>query len=171
MSAAGWRHGYVGPPELLVTVRPGTEGRVVRSAGDLDTWLTGRSRAELAEPFTYVVGLDGLLRLTPRRSEHVACAGGAEVLGAGEVGFERAVGRWTVREVSNQSTGYCPRLDSWDAVARALDWAGVGRPADFTHAVVFRRCVSCREINIVREGDFGCVFCGGELPGEWNVAA
>ncbi|MFJ3415037.1 hypothetical protein ACIPN8_01740 [Streptomyces sp. NPDC086082] len=126
MSAAGWRHGYVGPPELLVTVRPGAEGRVVRSAGDLD---------------------------------------------AGEMGFERAAGRWTVQEVSNQSTGYCPRLDSWDAVARALDGAGVGRPTGFTHAVVFRRCVSCREINIVREDDFVCVFCGDDLPGEWNVAA
>ncbi|MFJ4628635.1 hypothetical protein [Streptomyces sp. NPDC088847] len=171
MSAAGWRHGYVGPPELLVTVRPGAEGRVVRSAGDLDAWLTGRARAELTEPFTYVVALDGLLRLAPRRSEHVACAGGADVLGAGEVGFERAAGGWTVREVSNQSTGYCPRLDSWDAVARALDGAGVGRPAGFTHAVVFRRCVSCREINIVREDDFVCVFCGDDLPGEWNVAA
>ncbi|MER7923442.1 hypothetical protein ABTY96_09960 [Streptomyces sp. NPDC096057] len=171
MSAAGRRHGYVGPAELLRTVRPGAEGRVVRSPGDLAAWLTTRARAELAEPFTYVVDLDGLLRLAPRRSEHVACAGGADVLGAGEMGFERTAGRWIVREVSNQSTGYCPRLDSWDAVARALDGAGVGRPAGFTHAVVFRRCVSCREINIVREGDFFCVFCGGDLPGEWNVAA
>ena len=93
VSADGWRHGYVGPAELLGTVRPTAEGRVVRSAGDLDGWLAGRAEAELAEPFTYVVGLDGLLRLAPRRSEHVACAGGADVLGAGEMGFERAAGR------------------------------------------------------------------------------
>ncbi|MFJ9243761.1 hypothetical protein [Streptomyces sp. NPDC101776] len=171
MSAAGRRHPYVGPAELLTAARPGTEGRVVRSAEDLNTWLTGREKAELAEPFTFVVGLDGLLRLAPRRSEHVACAGGADVLGAGEMGFGRAGGAWAVIEVSNQSTGYCPHLDSWDAVAHALDLAGVGRPAGFTHAVVFRRCEQCREISIVREGDFVCVFCGSDLPGEWNVAA
>lgn len=171
MSADGWRHGYVGPAELLGTVRPTSEGRVVRSAGDLDGWLAGRAEAELAEPFTYVVGLDGLLRLAPRRSEHVACAGGAHVLGAGEMGFERAAALWVVREVSNLSTGYCPHLDSWHAVARALDLVGIDRPAGFTHAVEFRRCEQCREINIVREGDFVCVFCESDLPAEWNVAA
>lgn len=171
MSAAGRRHRYVGPAELLTAVRPGAEGRVVRSAADLDAWLTGREKAELAEPFTFVIGLDGLLRLAPRRSEHVACAGGGDVLGAGEIGFERAAGSWVVAEVSNQSTGYCPHLDSWDAVAHALDLAGIGRPAGFTHAVVFRRCAACREIGIVREGDFVCVFCGSDLPAEWNVAA
>ncbi|WP_406129950.1 hypothetical protein [Streptomyces sp. NBC_00989] len=171
VSAAGRRHAYVGPTELLAAVRPGAEGRVVRSAGELNAWLTGQETAELAEPFTYVVGLDGLLRLAPRRSEHVACAGGADVLGAGEMGFEQATGFWVVREVSNLSTGYCPHLDSWQAVARALDLAGIGRPAGFTHAVVFRRCTPCREINIVREGDFVCVFCGSGLPAEWNVAA
>nr|WP_043258818.1 hypothetical protein [Streptomyces prunicolor] len=171
MSAGGRRHRYVGPAELLTAVRPGAEGRVVRSAGDLNAWLGGREQAEPAEPFTFVVDLDGLLRLAPRRSEHVACAGGADVLGAGEMGFEQAAGLWVVREVSNQSTGYCPHLDSWSAVARALDLAGIDRPPGFTHAVVFRRCETCREINIVREGDFVCVFCGSDLPADWNVAA
>ncbi|MFI6547802.1 hypothetical protein ACIBO9_31625 [Streptomyces prunicolor] len=171
VSAGSRRHPYVGPAELLTAVRPGAEGRVVRSAGDLNAWLAGREKDELAEPFTFVVDLDGLLRLAPRRSEHVACAGGADVLGAGEMGFERAAGLWVVREVSNQSTGYCPHLDSWSAVARALDLAGIGRPPGFTHAVVFRRCETCREINIVREGDFVCVFCGIGLPADWNVAA
>lgn len=171
MSAAGRRHRYVGPAELLTAVRPGAEGRVIRSAGDLNAWLAGQETAELAEPFTFVVDLETRLRLAPRRSEHVACAGGADVLGAGEMDFGRAAGLWVVREVSNLSTGYCPHLDSWDAVARALDQAGIGRPPGFTHAVVFRRCVSCREINIVREGDFVCVFCGSDLPAAWNVAA
>ncbi|WSV10353.1 hypothetical protein OG588_05885 [Streptomyces prunicolor] len=171
MSAGGRRHRYVGPAELLTAVRPGAEGRVVRSAGDLNAWLAGREKAELAEPFTFVVDLDGLLRLAPRRSEHVACAGGADVLGAGEMGFEQAAGLWEVQEVSNQSTGYCPHLDSWLAVARALDLAGIGRPPGFTHAVVFRRCETCREISIVREGDFVCVFCGCDLPADWNAAA
>lgn len=56
-------------------------------------------------------------------------------------------------------------------MARALDRTGIGRPAGFAHAVVFRRREPCREVNIVREGDFVCVFCGSDLPAEWNVTA
>ncbi|MDT0484186.1 hypothetical protein [Streptomyces doebereineriae] len=162
-------YGYVGPPELRSTVRPDSEGRIIRSAADLDAWLSGRGPAETSEPFTFVVALDGLLRLAPRRSEHVACAGGADVTAAGEMGFARAAGRWAVHEVTNHSTGYCPDLDSWQAVGRAVDRAGVEHPGRFTHEVVFRRCEECGERSIVREADFVCVFCGGELPVEWNA--
>jgi hypothetical protein len=45
-------------------------------------------------------------------SEHVACAGGGFVLGAGEIAFSRGGNGWAISEVSNQSTGYCPYLDS-----------------------------------------------------------
>ncbi|MDH6492352.1 hypothetical protein [Streptomyces sp. SAI-127] len=162
-------HGYVGPPELRSTVRPDSKGRIIRSAADLDTWLSGREAAEASEPFTFVVALDGLLRLAARRSEHVACAGGADVTAAGEMGFARRAGRWAVDEVTNHSTGYCPDLDSWQAVGRALDRAGVEHPGRFTHEVVFRRCEECGERSIVREADFVCVFCGSELPVEWNA--
>lgn len=74
-----------------------------------------------------------------------------------------------VAEVSNQSTGYCPDAASWPSVAAALDGAGVVHPGCFTHEVVFRRCPGCDEVNIVREGDFVCVFCDMPLPGHWNV--
>ncbi len=60
-------------------------------------------------------------------------------------------------------------LGSWDALARALDAAGIRRPSGFTHEVVFRRCPACQEYGIVREDDFACVFCGGDLPAVWNV--
>lgn len=126
-----------------------------------------QSAAELAEPFTFVVGMDGVLRLAPRQSEHVACAGGDRVLSASEISFGREADRWAVREVS--STGYCPEVTSWAEVARALDAVGLQRPSGFTHEVVFRRCPDCREHNIVREDDFVCVFCGGDLPAAWNV--
>ena len=162
-------HGYVGPPELRSTVRPDSEGRIIRSAADLDAWLSGREAAEASEPFTFVVALDGLLRLAARRSEHVACAGGADVTAAGEMGFARRAGHWAVDEVTNHSTGYCPDLDSWQAVGRALDRACVEHPGRFTHEVVFRRCEECGERSIVREADFVCVFCGSELPVEWNA--
>ncbi|MEV5609786.1 hypothetical protein [Streptomyces sp. NPDC052225] len=151
---------YVGPAELLETVRPGTEGRVVRSGADL---VVGE------EPFTYVVDPAGRLRIAPRRSEHVACAGGGPVLAAGEIGFVVTAAGPSVGEVSNQSTGYCPDLPSWAAVAAALDAAGIPRPDGFTHPVVFRRCERCQEHAIVREDDFVCVFCGADLPLHWNI--
>ncbi|KUM69798.1 hypothetical protein [Streptomyces griseorubiginosus] len=173
MGARERSYRYVGPAELKAGVRHGDGGRRVGSAAEFGDWVAERSAAELAEPFTYVVGTDGVLRLAPRRSEHVACAGGAVVLSAGEMGFVREFARgavrWTVSEVSNQSTGYCPDVTSWPAVARALDRAGLGRPSGFTHEVVFRRCPDCQEHNIVREDYFVCVFCGGDLPEAWNV--
>ncbi|MFF3211694.1 hypothetical protein ACFYYB_13670 [Streptomyces sp. NPDC002886] len=155
---------YVGPPELAEALRPGARGRPVRTAADLE--------GDPGEPHTYVVDTSGALRIAPRRSEHVACAGGAPVRAAGEITFthDPATG-WTAAEVSNLSTGYCPDLTAWPAVAAALDRAGIGHPAAFTHAVVFRRCTSCGECNVVRDDWFVCVFCDGELPPEWNVGA
>jgi hypothetical protein len=149
--------------------RPDSEGRTIRSAAELDSWLSGRGAAETAEPFTFVVALDGLLRLAPRRSEHVTCAGGADVRAAGEMGFTPADGRWAVHEVTNHSTGNCPDPGSWPAVGSALDRAGVAHPGRFTHEVVFRRCGGCGERSIVREEDLVCVFCGTELPVGWNA--
>lgn len=139
------------------------------SAADFDEWASARTAEELSEPFTFVVDQAGVLRLAPRRSEHVVCAGGGMVLSAGEISFREESGRWAVDEVTNQSTGYCPDVSSWPAVAEALDRAGIVRPSGFTHEVVFRRCPSCRQLNIVREEDFVCVFCDEVLPQEWNV--
>ncbi|MET9459702.1 hypothetical protein ABZY05_32230 [Streptomyces canus] len=50
--------------------------------------------AETSEPFTFVVALDR------RRRDGIR------------------PGRWTVHEVTNHSTGYCPDLDSSQAVDR-----------------------------------------------------
>lgn len=91
------------------------------------------------------------------------------VLSAGEISFMHEAGRWAAGEISNHSTGYCPDVSSWSTVARALDDLELGRPFGFTHEVVFRRCPGCQEHNIVREDDFVCVFCGGDLPESWNV--
>ncbi|WP_274710572.1 hypothetical protein [Streptomyces sp. SKN60] len=154
---------------MKAAVGPDDGGCRIGSAADFGGWVVGRSAAELAEPFTFVVGMDGVLRLAPRRSEHVACAGGGMVLSAGEIGFMREAARWTVSMVSNQSTGYCPDVSSWAEVARALDAVELRRPSGFTHEVVFRRCPDCQEHSIVREDDFVCVFCGSDLPVVWNV--
>jgi hypothetical protein len=165
----GHAYRYVGPADLGWGARPGPDVVVVASPGVLAAWLAGRPRDELAEPFTFIVALDGVLRLAPRRSEHVDCAAGQDVLAAGEMLFAPAGGQWQVSEVSNQSAGYCPDLDSWPAVAGALDRASIAHPGDFTHKMVFRRCPACAQVNIVRDGDFACAVCGGALPAQWNI--
>ncbi|MFG3016338.1 hypothetical protein ACGFZB_39045 [Streptomyces cinerochromogenes] len=169
MSARRRVYRYGGPAELRPDAGTGPDVNRVGSAAEFEAWAAARPAAELDEPFTYVVGTDGALRLAPRRSEHVACAGGDAVRSAGEITFARRAGHWTVTDVSNHSTGYCPDVTSWPAVAEALERAGLAHPGGFTHAVVFRRCPACQERGIVHEGEFVCVFCGGELPEAWNV--
>ncbi|MFF3601453.1 hypothetical protein [Kitasatospora indigofera] len=170
MRAHGRWYRYVGPADLRAAVRPGQAGARIGDAAEFARWAAARTADELADPFTFVVAADGFLRLAPRRSEHVVCAGGEAVLGAGEAGFRRSgSGGWSVDFVSNQSTGYCPDVTCWPAVARALDRAGLEHPGGFTYAVVFRRCPACQELNIVREEHFVCVFCDTGLPGWWNV--
>jgi len=143
----------------------------VDTTASLDGWLAGRDREELLEPLTFVVALDGMLRLASRRSEHVALAGGQDVLAAGEMAFAPAETGWRVAEVTNQSTGYCPDPDSWPAVATALDRLGVRHPGGFTDKVVFRRCPTCGERNIVRDSDFTCALCNSALPTQWNFTS
>ncbi|MET7426827.1 hypothetical protein [Dactylosporangium sp. NPDC005555] len=165
------RYSYVGSPELRDRMGQ-VDAVAVDTATALARWLAGRDRGELVEPFTFVVvASDGELRLAPRRSEHVALAGGHDVLAAGEIAFALAVSGWHVVEVTNQSTGYCPDPDSWPAVGEALDRIGVRRPDDFTDKVIFRRCPACGERNVVRDNDFTCAQCDSALPAQWNFAS
>lgn len=164
------RYRYVGPAELHDQL-PSAEAVIVGSAAVLDRWLAERDRAELDEPFTYVVALDDTLRVAPRRSEHVALAAGRDVLAAGEIVFTSEAGPQRVLEVTNQSTGYCPDPTCWTAVSRALDRLGLEHPDDFTTKLVFRRCPTCSERNIVRDGDFTCALCDSVLPMHWNFAS
>lgn len=154
---------YVGPEAILVRPR-GAPGSVVGSRADVEAWLRGDPEAE-REGATFVVDEAGRLRLAPRRSEHVDCAGGGAVLAAGEIQFGRGL---AVVLVTNQSTGYCPDPDCWPAVAAALSTAGVVAPPGFTRRFVFRRCPGCGQINLVKEGWFVCGACDAELPRAWN---
>lgn len=150
---------YVGPAEVLAALRPLSSGHAVLAREDVTV---------AGEPFTFVIDVEGILRIAPRRSEHVACAGGGPVLSAGEITFERGAGGLEVASATNQSTGYCPEANSWPAVARALDRIGVPHPGRFTDEFTFRRCPQCGERNVVRDGDFTCAICEGELPVSWN---
>ncbi|MFD5328761.1 hypothetical protein [Streptomyces sp. NPDC127092] len=168
-------YGYTGPPEIRRAVgwdHPG--GPVIGAAADFAAWAAVQSAADLAEPFTYVVDARGRLRLAPRRSEHVACAGGGCVRAAGEITWEPSpAGGWSAAEVNNFSTGYAPDPECWPSVAAALETAGLGHPGRFTHAVTFRRCPApdCAQLNVVRDGLYVCAVCGATLPAEWNAAA
>jgi hypothetical protein len=153
---------YVGPAEVIEAVQPGALGRPVLAPAD-DITRSG-------DPYTFIIDLEGTLRLAPRRSEHVACAGGGPVLSAGEITFAQGPDGWEVTSASNQSTGYCPEASSWPAVARALDQINVPHPGGFTDEFTFRRCPQCGERNIVRDGDFTCAICDAELPAWWNFA-
>jgi hypothetical protein len=90
------------------------------------------------------------------------------VLAAGEVRFSRSL---AVVDLTNQSTGYCPDVDCWRAVAPALQLAGVEPPSTWTHAFVFRRCSACEGLNVVKDGWFVCALCDAELPREWNFSS
>jgi hypothetical protein len=155
-------YSFVGKPALLAEAR-------ARGATGVP-WLSERE-AFVEEGATFVVSLQGLLLLAPRRSEHVACAGGLEVLAAGELFFSRQAGRACLLRATNQSTGYCPDVDSWSALAHALAEVGAVRPAGFEPAFDFRRCEACGELSVVKERWFVCPFCDADLPQVWNVSA
>jgi len=162
------RYRYVGPAEILAR-RSTPVGIVIADTRDrLERWLGDRHAAGIVEPDTFVVDLRGTLRLAPRQSEHVACAGGQEVLAAGEITFAAGAAGYAVQAVSNQSTGYCPDPDCWPAVAAALDRLRIAHPGGFTDALTFRLCIACGERNVVRDDDFVCALCGCALPAHWN---
>ncbi|MCU1282266.1 MAG: hypothetical protein JWM53_5812 [bacterium] len=161
---------YVGPEAIRQAASSQPEGAAIRAPADLQRWLAAHPGA-ITEPATFVVTLDGTLRVAPRRSEHVACAGGQPVLAAGEVRFERgapagdiAAARFRVALITNQSTGYCPEPDCWSAVAAALASAGIEHPAALTHAFIFRRCDACEQINLIKDDWFVCGNCEADLP-------
>src|SRR5688572_31955598 len=159
------RYAYVGPEAIRKTALAASSagGTEIRAARDLEPFATGA-------PWTFVVGVDGILRVADRRSEHVACAHGGEVLSAGELTAIRTGSLCRITDVSNQSTGYCPEPESWPAVADALDRAGLRHPGEFSLAIAFRRCPGCGSTNIVKDDWFQCAVCGGDLPREWNFA-
>jgi hypothetical protein len=161
---------YVGPSDLEARCGGRPTGTRISSAADLLAWIrdTGQRPGPDGLSATFVIAAEGELLLADRRSEHVACAGGGQVLSAGEMFFRFRGDRVEVAEVSNQSTGYCPEPASWPAVAGALDRVGVAHPGRFTTEVVFRRCTGCGERNIVRDAWFVCAMCGADLPAEWN---
>ncbi len=161
---------YVGPEAIRCSSASSPGGHCIESQGDLRTWLTCHRppAASGSIAATFVIDPERRIRLADRRSEHVACAGGGPVLSAGEMFFLIEGEATRVEEVTNLSTGYCPEPESWPVVGEALDRLGVVHPGQFTMAVVFRRCQSCDDRNVVKDSWFECQVCGAELPLGWN---
>jgi len=162
---------YVGPPEIKGSVRRESHCLHVSNVSDLIPWsaeFLPSGRAHGAFTVTYIIDTDERLWVADRRSEHVACADGQDVLAAGEITFERAAGRIDVSEVTNQSTGYCPEPSCWSVVVRVLSRLGIPHPPHFTPAFEFRRCDGCGTTNLIKEGVFECVVCDAALSRTWN---
>jgi hypothetical protein len=83
--------------------------------------------------------------------------------------FRQARDGFAIEEATNQSTGYCPEPDSFEALAATLAAAGLPALAGWAHSFVFRRCPACAQLALVKEGDFTCATCGGDLPRERNL--
>lgn len=78
---------YVGPAEIAAHVQSDCGGAVIDSVEKLRDSLCSMDGYQSGESLTvtFVVGTDGNLRIADRRSEHVACAKGEDVLSAGEM--------------------------------------------------------------------------------------
>lgn len=158
---------YIGPPELRASVQH-TARFLIQNAEDVEAWARTQQPNEPLVA-TFVVDEGDNLWLADRRTEHIACSRGQSVLAAGELGFETAKTGVQVTQATNQSTGFCPRVDSWAALERALDAAGLAHPAYWTQAFEFRRCEGCGALNLVKDEWFVCAHCDADLPLEWNV--
>lgn len=166
------RYQYVGPSEIRLAAERTSPGTVITTVELLNRWIALADDRKSGESVTatFVIDIDGQLRLADWHSEHVAASGGKAVLSAGEITFVRRGNRIQIEELTNQSTGFCPEPESWTAVETALNQIGVEHPAGFTRECIFRRCPTCGQINIVKDDWFVCAVCQRELPSDWNLS-
>lgn len=155
---------YVGPDAIRIDAQRSPAGRRIASRSTLADWQRGQLNDDDGW-VTYTISASNDLSIAPRRSEHVACAGGGPVRAAGEMRFDL---EGDVVEVTNNSTGFCPAEDCWPAVQAALDAAGLRHPGAFTFVAIFRRCPACSERNLVKDDWYVCELCNAELPRKWN---
>jgi len=158
---------YVGPLEIVARFKGRQDGLAIRSQHDAKMWLQSHAGGDSAT-VTYVIDESGNLLIADRRSEHVACSGGGPVRGAGEMTLAIRENGVVAHDISNQSTGYCPEPDSWQAVLSALKRAGIAAPDRLERTYIFRRCESCGSTNIIKDDIFRCAVCEAQLPHNWN---
>ena len=161
-------YSYVGSESIRRAVAKMPPGTPITDLEVLLDWVEARSYGDDLTA-TFTITPRHIMQLAERRSEHVACAAGGPVAGAGEITFSQERGSWFVSEITNQSTGFCPDPSCWNAVARVLDAIGIEHPGRFTRAYDFRRCDACGELALVKEQWFVCAHCEAELPRDYNL--
>ncbi|MEL6928526.1 MAG: hypothetical protein AAFO95_07820 [Cyanobacteria bacterium J06600_6] len=159
---------YIGSPEIKDSVANYPIGTRITSQEDLKTWLDNNKESSEYIVCTFIIDLEGYLRIANRHSEHVACSGGESVMSAGEIFFSLDRNQYQVVEISNQSTGFCPEPESWIWVSQALERIPLIHPGNFTNSFIFRRCIKCNLLNIVKNDSYICADCNAGLPLVWN---
>ncbi len=162
---------YVGSKEIRTRVHKEYEGYKISQIEDIQRWIENTNQAVVNEHLiaTFVINEQAELLISDRHSEHVMCAGGQAVLSAGEITFSFEKEKIVVSEISNQSTGYCPKPSSWEIVEIVLNKLEIEHPNAFTSAFEFRYCVVCETKNLVKEEVYECIVCGSDLDLEWNI--
>ena len=162
---------YVGPKEIFKRVDQQFEGHVIGKTVDILEWIQKTDQKIIHEELiaTFIINLNEELVIADRHSEHVLCAGGKNVLSAGEITFNFETQEISVSEITNQSTGYCPEPKSWEYVEMALNKIDIESPNYFTRAFEFRYCEHCQNKNLIKEDIYECTFCGSELDRTWNI--
>ncbi|MFY0606404.1 MAG: hypothetical protein JXR10_06810 [Cyclobacteriaceae bacterium] len=154
---------YVGPGEILDRIDRESLGQDILSAKALINWLKMMKYAQGFVTLTYIVDQDGSLRIAPRESEHVACAGGNSVLAAGELIVDFIGNELSIAEITNLSTGYCPSPSCWPAVKLALEKTDIQFPDYFTNSYIFGICDNCGNRQVIKDDVYGCYNCGETL--------
>lgn len=161
------RYRFVGPETVRRMSLVDRKRWRIERPGDLNAAARELGASGGSFSATYIVAPDAGLWIASLRSEHFACAAGGDVLAAGEITFELAGKMWSVREINNRSTGYCPEPSCWPAVEHALALVGLTHPGHFTDEFDFRLCPRCQSTNLIKDGFFVCA-CGHDLPRDWN---
>ena len=161
---------YVGSQEIRKKVDKRYEGCTITHVKDVKAWVadTNQDLRHGMVIATFIINEQEHLVISDRHSEHVMCAGGRNVLSAGEITFSFEDGEILVSDISNQSTGYCPKPTSWEVVETVLDKIGLEHPPYFTRAYEFRYCEKCDSKNLIKEDIYECAVCGSELDLEWS---
>lgn len=158
---------YVGSKEILRCIKPNAKGYKINSSLDIQEWIiqTEQTLDENNEIIaTFIIDTTHNLKINDRHLEHVACAEGNPVLSAGEIIFEINNGKVTkITHITNQSTGYCPQINSWKEVDKALKKLDLPFPPFFTQEFIFRICEKCDNINIIKDNFFVCNICESNL--------
>jgi hypothetical protein len=161
---------YIGSKDLRDKVPEKPERYAIQSLDDILEWIhSTKQRLEDGQVIaTFIIDTHKTLYINDRRSEHVLCAAGQNVLSAGEITFYIEEKSIEVVEVTNQSTGYCPEPESWVVVDEVLNKLHILHPPDFTLKFIFRQCEKCQTKNIVKNEWFFCGVCDAPLSESWN---